>query len=50
MRPIEWPTKWGNERDVADVEIYQMTPGAAKASFLRRFSELTINRRIEQWV
>ena len=50
MRPIEWPTKWGNESDVADVEIYQMTPGAAKASFLRRFSELTINRRIEQWV
>ncbi len=40
MRPIEWPTKWGDSQDAANIVIIEMTSREVEQAFLNRFDEL----------
>ena len=40
MSPMEWPTKWGDSEDAANITIVEWTSRQAEAYFLARFAEL----------
>jgi 5'-deoxynucleotidase YfbR-like HD superfamily hydrolase len=41
LSPMEWPTKWGDSEDAAQIAIIEMSSRAVEKWFLERFNKLT---------